>query len=82
MNTDRENLIQIVKEKARAIRINIIEMTGNAGSGHPGGSLSSADIIAALYFGNVLRVRPEEPDWPDRDLSLIHISSTCFVRMF
>lgn len=67
MNTDRENLIQIVKEKARAIRINIIEMTGNAGSGHPGGSLSSADIIAALYFGNVLRVRPEEPDWPDRD---------------
>ena len=44
-----------------------MEMTGKAGSGHPGGSLSSADIMATLYFGNVLRLRPEEPNWPERD---------------
>jgi transketolase len=67
VNTDRENLIQKIEDKARAIRINIVEMTGKAGSGHPGGSLSSADIMATLYFGNVLRVRPEEPNWPERD---------------
>ena len=31
-----------------------------------GGSLSEADLLAALYF-HVMRIRPEEPDWPDRD---------------
>ena len=41
-------------------------MTGAAGSGHPGGSLSSADIVTALYF-HVLNHRPEEPKWPGRD---------------
>ncbi len=42
-------------------------MVGRAGSGHPGGSLSCADIIAALYFGDVLRVEPDQPNWPGRD---------------
>lgn len=37
-----------------------------AGSGHPGGSLSAADIVAALYF-HELRLDPSRPDWPDRD---------------
>jgi len=37
-----------------------------AGSGHPGGSLSSTDLMTALYF-NKLRHRPKEPSWPDRD---------------
>lgn len=41
-------------------------MLANAGSGHPGGSLSSTDIITALYF-SVMRHRPEDPKWPDRD---------------
>jgi transketolase len=42
-------------------------MVGKAGSGHPGGSLSAADIMAALYFGDVLKVDPANPAWPDRD---------------
>lgn len=41
-------------------------MTATAGSGHPGGSLSAADIVAALYF-EVMNHRPQEPDWPERD---------------
>ena len=41
-------------------------MTAAAGSGHPGGSLSAADIIAALYF-RVMRHDPHNPQWEDRD---------------
>lgn len=55
-----------LKEKARIIRRHIVSMVGAAGSGHPGGSLSAADIVTALYF-DVLRVDPQRPDWPDRD---------------
>ncbi|HHX11054.1 MAG TPA: transketolase [Firmicutes bacterium] len=59
--------IPFIEQNAREIRADIVRMTGKAGSGHPGGSLSSADIVAALYFGDVLRVKPDEPNWPDRD---------------
>ena len=41
-------------------------MLCEAGSGHPGGSLSAADIIAALYF-RIMKHDPENPGWPDRD---------------
>ena len=43
-----------------------MEMVAKAGSGHPGGSLSSADLVAALFF-QVLRHDPKNPHWPDRD---------------
>jgi len=52
--------------KARCLRCHIIGMTGTAGSGHPGGSLSAADILAALYF-RVLHHDPDNPRWDDRD---------------
>lgn len=55
-----------VKEKARYIRRRIIESTTSAGSGHPGGSLSCADIMSLMYF-HVLQLDPGNPDWPDRD---------------
>ena len=51
----------------RRIRRHIVEMTHAAQSGHPGGSLSAVEILAALYFGGVLRHDPADPDWPDRD---------------
>jgi transketolase len=44
----------------------IIESVYNAASGHPGGSLSCADILALLYF-NVMNVKPEDPTWEGRD---------------
>ncbi|HHX51090.1 MAG TPA: transketolase [Clostridia bacterium] len=62
----RSDLIIQLEGKAREIRRDIIRMVGEAGSGHPGGSLSAADIVTALYF-HVLRIRPQEPSWPDRD---------------
>ena len=55
-----------LKEMAKKLRRHVITMTATAGSGHPGGSLSAADIITALYF-RVLRHNPENPQWSDRD---------------
>lgn len=55
--------------RAAAIRVRILQMINSAPTdhpGHPGGSLSAADIIAVLYFG-VMNIDPEKPDWPDRD---------------
>lgn len=53
-------------ERARRIRGHIIRMLASAGSGHPGGSLSAADILAVLYFRR-MRLDPANPRWPDRD---------------
>ncbi|MCX7926769.1 MAG: transketolase [Candidatus Omnitrophica bacterium] len=58
--------IKELEKKARQIRKQIIEMICRACSGHPGGSLSATDIVVALYYV-VLRHRPNEPQWPDRD---------------
>lgn len=63
---DREALIERLDEAARDLRISDIEMLTEAGSGHPGGTLSAAEMVAALFF-HKLRLRPGEPDWPDRD---------------
>jgi len=51
---------------AKKLRRHIITMTGKAGSGHPGGSLSAVEIVTALYFG-LLRHKPSDPKWADRD---------------
>lgn len=57
---------QRLEATAREIRRHIITMTGAAGSGHPGGSLSAVDIITALYF-HEMRLEPDQPHWPGRD---------------
>ena len=54
------------EEIARRVRIDIIKATFNAGSGHPGGSLSCADILTALYFGE-MNIDPKDPDMKGRD---------------
>ena len=51
---------------AKKLRRHIITMTATAGSGHPGGSLSAADIVTALYF-KIMRYDPRNPRWEDRD---------------
>jgi transketolase len=55
-----------LKAMAKKLRRHVITMITTAGSGHPGGSLSAADIIAALYF-RILRYDPQNPQWPNRD---------------
>lgn len=57
-------------EKARRIRINALKAIHAAKSGHPGGSLSSADILATLYFGE-LNIDPKNPKMADRDKFVI-----------
>ncbi|RKY29724.1 MAG: transketolase, partial [Candidatus Omnitrophota bacterium] len=61
----KEELKQLYKT-ANKIRKLIIQMTARAGSGHPGGSLSSTEIVTCLYF-KVMRHNPKEPKWPKRD---------------
>ncbi len=58
--------IKELEEKAKKIRRLIIKMLAEAGSGHPGGSLSSTDIVTCLFFA-VMRHDPKNPIWPDRD---------------
>lgn len=55
------------KQKANAMRKDIIEMIHEAGSGHPGGSLSCTDILAALYFGDIMTYDPAHPASDARD---------------
>src|SRR5690606_38515260 len=45
----------------------ILQMTTDAGSGHPSSSLSAIDVLVALYFGGILRFDPNRPQWPQRD---------------
>mgnify|MGYP001828449555 FL=1 len=56
-----------LREIARDMRLDILDMTTKAGSGHTSSSWSATDIETALFFGGVLRYRPDEPDWPERD---------------
>jgi transketolase len=51
---------------ARKLRRHIVTMIAKAGSGHPGGSLSAVEILTALYF-KIMRHKPLDPQWPDRD---------------
>ncbi len=70
-------------QKALAIRIDIIKMLHQSGSGHTGGALGMTDIFTALYF-NVLNHDPENPLWEDRDrliLSNGHIVPVRYATM-
>ncbi|MDD5020035.1 MAG: transketolase [Candidatus Omnitrophica bacterium] len=58
--------IKELEDKAKEIRAMIVQMLARAGSGHPGGSLSSTDILTCLYYA-VMRHNPKDPGWPDRD---------------
>jgi len=65
------------------MRADIVTMIAEAGSGHPGGSLSAADIVAALYFG-VMRHKPDNPGWRERDrfiLSKGHAGPVLYVAL-
>ncbi len=73
-----ENLVRELEAKARRLRAHVLRMTHAAGSGHPGGSLSAADLITALYF-HVMNVDPQNPTWPDRDRFVLSKGHGCPV---
>jgi transketolase len=56
-----------LRDRAKAIRRDIVRMTTEAGSGHPSSSLSAVEVVTALYFGGFLRHDARNPHWPDRD---------------
>ena len=68
---------------ANKLRLHVVEMTYAAKSGHPGGSLSSADLMSALYF-RVLNHDPSNPQWEDRDrfvLSKGHVAPVLYAAL-
>jgi transketolase len=56
-----------LRQKANQIRYSAMTMTHHSGLGHTGGDLSSADILATLYLGGILDIRPADPTWHERD---------------
>ena len=75
--------IRELEQIAAALRRDSLRMIYQRQAGHPGGSLSAADIMAALYF-HVMRIDPQNPDWPDRDrfiLSKGHASALLYSAL-
>ncbi len=70
--------IEQLQAMAITIRCDIIEMIATAKAGHPGGSLSATDVVTALYF-RVMRLDPQNPDWPDRDRFILSKGHACPV---
>ena len=60
---DTESLERLAQD----LRLDILDMTTKAGSGHPSSSWSAVEILTALYFGGILNYRPDEPWWRERD---------------
>lgn len=58
--------IQFLKRKATEIRMDLLTMIYEAGTGHTGGSLSNTDILTVLYY-HIMKVDPKNPKWADRD---------------
>lgn len=65
--------------KANEIRVEIIKMLTEAGTGHPAGALGSADFWTLLYLGKLVNVRPDEPWWEDRDRVVLSAGHYCPV---
>ena len=67
-----------LQSTAKRLRRSIVTMIAEAGSGHPGGSLSAVEIVTSLYF-RVLRHTPDDPSWPDRDRFILSKAHACPV---
>ncbi|MCG8402871.1 MAG: transketolase [Firmicutes bacterium] len=75
--------VKELEEKAKQVRLDIVNMAGTKKACHLGGSASCADIVTALYFHKMSH-RPSEPDWPDRDRFLLskgHASQALYATL-
>ncbi|MHC1782428.1 MAG: transketolase [Anaerolineaceae bacterium] len=83
MSYHTEELIVRLQEKARQLRVDSLEMIYKRQAGHPGGSLSGAEIVAALFFHH-MHINPQQPDMPERDrfiLSKGHASALLYSAL-
>src|SRR3989304_6919883 len=74
-NGEKLDLGQL-KLLATKIRAHVLRMTHRAKSAHVGAALSMADLVAVLY-GNILRIDPTRPNWPDRDRFILSKGHAC-----
>ena len=68
--------IKSMEERAKVIRRHVVRMLARAGSGHPGSSLSTVDLLVALFY-NKLKHNPQQPAWPDRDRFVLSKGHGC-----
>jgi transketolase len=83
LHSPRPEKIVELEEIARRLRVDSLRLIARRGAGHPGGTLSAAEIMAVLYF-HVLRVDPARPDWEERDrfiLSKGHASAVLYAAL-
>lgn len=78
-----DDAIYFLEKKANDIRMSIIEMLVEAGSGHTAGPLGMADVFTLLYF-KILKHKPSDPKWSDRDMLVLsngHINPVLYATM-
>ncbi|MFO7891366.1 MAG: hypothetical protein R6V04_13625 [bacterium] len=78
-----EEFISRLNNYANKLRLDALKMIHERGAGHPGGSLSCAEIISTLYF-YYLKIDPRNPNWKDRDrfiLSKGHASAILYAAL-
>ncbi len=73
---NRKEKVAYLEDMAKQLRKTALTMIHTAHSGHPGGSLSAADIVAALYFGE-MHIKPENPEWEERDRFVLSKGHVC-----
>jgi len=71
-------LIKKLEDMARQLRIDVVEMTHCRGQGHPGGSLSPAEIMSVLFFHH-LKLDPKKPHWENRDRFILSKGHACAI---
>lgn len=75
----KKKSVEELKAIANDLRKKVVTMLYEAGSGHPGGSLSAADYVTACYF-NEMNVDPKNPKWEDRDRFVMSKGHACPIQ--
>ncbi len=75
---EQEKLV-FLKEKANQLRKDVVTMIYEAQSGHPGGSLSAADFVTAVYYSE-MKLDPKNPKWEDRDRFVLSKGHVCPIQ--
>lgn len=81
INQERKSMIESLVRECQETRADIVQMIHQAGSGHPGGSLSAVELLVGLYQGGVLKKDAKNPDWKERDrfiLSKGHVAPVLY----